>query len=72
MIDRESNQPEQLLDVDQVAALLGLHQQTIYTMARSGELRGIRAGRSWRFRPSDVRAWQEEKAAAAPAPQPAA
>ena len=62
--DRDS-QPEVLLDVDGVAAVLGLHQQTIYGMARSGELPSIRVGRTWRFRPSDLKAWQDAKAGAA-------
>lgn len=65
MPENERNEPEKLLDVDEVAALLGLHSQTIYDMARTGELAGFKVGRVWKFRPSDVRAWQDAKAAAA-------
>lgn len=62
MPEQGRNEPEKLLDVDEVAALLGVHQQTVYDMARSGELRGFKVGRIWKFRPSDVSAWQAAKA----------
>lgn len=65
MNEPESNEPEKLLDVDGVALLLGIHQQTVYQMARSGALRGMRVGRAWRFRPSDVKEWQEARLAEA-------
>jgi excisionase family DNA binding protein len=44
-----------LTDVD-VAEMLGLHRKTVQRMARSGELRGYRLGRYWRFRVADVEA----------------
>lgn len=60
MESRESNAPEKLLDATAVAELLGLHVQTVYEKARTGELPGVRIGRLWRFRPSDVSAYQED------------
>lgn len=68
MTDTGRNEPEKLLDVEEVASLLGIHPQTTYDMARSGEIRAFKVGREWRFRPSDVKAWQDEKAGAAVAP----
>lgn len=62
MTENERNEPEKLLSVDEVASLLGVHAQTVYAMARSGELRSMRTGRIWKFRPSDVKAWQDQKA----------
>jgi excisionase family DNA binding protein len=47
---------EKLLTDADVAELLGLHRKTVQKMARSGELRGYRLGRYWRFRLSDVEA----------------
>lgn len=63
MESKESNAPEKLLEPREVADLLGLHVQTVYEKARTGELRGLRVGRLWRFRPSDVTAYQNERAA---------
>lgn len=59
----EINQPETLLEADEVAQILRLHVVTVYRKARSGELRGIRIGGRWRFRPSDVSAYQRGEAA---------
>jgi excisionase family DNA binding protein len=47
---------EKLLTDSEVAYLLGLHRKTVQRMARSGELRGYRLGRYWRFRVADVEA----------------
>lgn len=52
------NEPEKLLEVEEVADLLRLHVKTVYEKARSGELPGVKIGRGWRFRPSDVAAYQ--------------
>jgi excisionase family DNA binding protein len=65
MTQAERNEPETLLEVEEVAALLKVHPQTVYDMARSGELRGFKVGRWWRFLPSDLKAWASAKAEAA-------
>lgn len=42
------------LTVAEVATLLKLSEATIKNLAAKGELPGIKVGRSWRFRPSDL------------------
>jgi excisionase family DNA binding protein len=48
---------ERLLDAKSVAAILGVHQNTVLKLARSGNLPGFRLGRYWRFRRSDIADW---------------
>lgn len=49
---------ETLLTASEVAALLRVHQNDVYTLVKSGELRAIRVGkRRLRFSPSAVAAW---------------
>lgn len=48
---------EQKYDVHQVAAQLLLSEHTVYALLRSGELKGVRAGRSWRVEESALRAY---------------
>ena len=38
----------------QLAALLGVHLRTVQRWLRTGELKGMKAGRSWRVRQSDL------------------
>jgi excisionase family DNA binding protein len=45
---------EPYLDTDEAAALLRVHPKTLQRMARKGEVRGIRVGKLWRFRGSDL------------------
>ena len=52
---------ERLLDAKSVAAILGVHQNTVLKLARSGNLPGFRLGRYWRFRLGDIASWVEEK-----------
>ncbi|MFE6965667.1 helix-turn-helix domain-containing protein [Agromyces sp. NPDC057679] len=47
---------EKALNVAEVASILGLHPQTVYLHARSGEIPGFRVGRAWRFYRSEVEA----------------
>lgn len=67
MAETDRNEPEKLLEVEDVARLLGLNPQKVYEMVRSGELRAFKIGRVWRLRPSDVKAWQDAKAGVEPA-----
>ena len=46
--------PAALLTVRQVAALLGVHRNTIHRLVSSGELRAVRVGRLPRFRSQDI------------------
>lgn len=54
---------EKLLNVSQVAALLGgCHVQTVYRMAASGAIPSLKIGGMWRrFRPADVAAFVESR-----------
>ena len=51
---------EPLLDSDEAAALLKIHPKTLQRMARRGEIEGIRIGKLWRFRVSDLAHWIEK------------
>ena len=48
---------EQLLDSDEAADLLKIHPKTLQRMARRGDVVGIRIGKLWRFRASELNEW---------------
>jgi len=52
---------EPLLSAAQAAPLLGLHEKTVQSMARSGEIPCIRMGKYWKFRESVLDAWVRDK-----------
>ena len=52
---------EQLMSIRDVAEFLQLNQTTIYAWAQQGYLPGYKLGRTWRFRPSEIEAWLEER-----------
>jgi len=41
--------PDHLLTVKELSSFLGIHQATIYKMARSGSIPAYKCGGSWRF-----------------------
>jgi excisionase family DNA binding protein len=45
---------EELLTPEQVAQRLKVTDRTVYSLLRSGRLRGARVGRLWRIRPTDL------------------
>jgi excisionase family DNA binding protein len=51
----------QLLDADQVAAVLLVSPKTVIRMAQAGELPVVRIGRYYRFRPEALDAWLEQR-----------
>jgi excisionase family DNA binding protein len=56
-------QKDQLLKAEEIAAMLGLKVQTVYTMARRGELEKVKLSRRClRFRAGDVERLIERKA----------
>jgi len=58
----ERYQKNQLLKAEEIAAMLGLKVQTIYTMARRGELEKVKLSRKClRFRADDVERFIEKK-----------
>lgn len=48
---------DELLDIAQVAAYLGVSERTVYDRVRSGTIPAIRIGRLWRVRSADLQAW---------------
>jgi len=48
---------EPLIKATEAGELLRLHPRTVKRMALSGELPGMRIGRVWRFRMSDLDRW---------------
>jgi excisionase family DNA binding protein len=50
---------ERFLDSHQAADLLQIHPKTLQRLARKGEIRGMRIGKLWRFRTSDLDVWVE-------------
>jgi excisionase family DNA binding protein len=52
-----SGEFEPLIDSKRAGRLLGVHPKTVQKMARAGRLPGIRIGKHWRFRESDLDSW---------------
>jgi excisionase family DNA binding protein len=48
------NEPERLLDRDEVASRLGLSPLTVGHMMRAGRLPAFKYGRLWRIREADL------------------
>jgi len=45
---------EPLLDSDRAAAIIQVHPKTLQRYARTGIVHGVRVGKLWRFRASDL------------------
>jgi excisionase family DNA binding protein len=59
----EQQQKTRLLKAEDIAVMLGLKVQTVYTMARRGELAKVKLSRKClRFRADDVERFIERKA----------
>ncbi len=59
----EQQQKTRLLKAEDIAVMLGLKVQTVYTMARRGELEKVKLSRRClRFRAADVERFIERKA----------
>lgn len=46
---------EQLIDINDLAKMLGVSRDTAYRYAREGTIPTLRIGRTWRFSPQAVR-----------------
>ena len=56
-VSNESSSPEHfepLLDSHEAAVLLRLHPKTLHRMARERRIIGVKIGKSWRFRVSEL------------------
>jgi excisionase family DNA binding protein len=54
---RDTLGTSRLLTVRELAALLGLHEKTIYEWTARGQLPCIRLGNRLRFAPADITRW---------------
>src|SRR5437016_5509255 len=54
---------EPLLDSTEAAQLLRIHPKTLQRMARNGQIPAMQIGKLWRFSPSALTLWQQEKLA---------
>ena len=50
-----------LLNVPEIADILGLGQSTVYTWAKTGRIPALRIGHRWRFDPDKIEAWLAEQ-----------
>ena len=54
---------EPLLDSTEAAQILRIHPKTLQRMARKGEIPAMQIGKLWRYSPSALLLWQQEKLA---------
>lgn len=55
--DQMSEQPDEILTIDEVAAFLKAGKRTVYRLAASGEIPAFKLGGTWRFRRSELNQW---------------
>ena len=52
---------EKMLNIRELADYLGFSEITVYRKAASGELPGLKIGRSWRFPREEIDRWVRQK-----------
>jgi len=52
---------EKLLTLRQVSEKLQISDNTLYKLARKGEIPAIKIGNQWRFKAQDIERWLEEQ-----------
>ena len=52
-----SEQPDEILTIDEVAAYLKASKRTVYRLAANGKLPAFKLGGTWRFRRGDLDKW---------------
>lgn len=52
----------ELLNVEQVAKILQLHEMTVYRLVKDGKLPGFKVGGRWRFHRSALDDWMVDRA----------
>ena len=52
-----SEQPDEILTIDEVAAFLKAGKRTVYRLAASGGIPAFKLGGTWRFRRSELDQW---------------
>ena len=46
-----------VMTIGEVASYLRLHEQTVYKMAKNGDIPAFKVGNRWRFIQDDIDAW---------------
>lgn len=52
-----SDQPDEILTIDEVAAYLKTSKRTVYRLAANGKLPAFKLGGTWRFRRRELDQW---------------
>ncbi|MDH4188176.1 MAG: helix-turn-helix domain-containing protein [Nitrospira sp.] len=52
-----SDQPDEILTIDQVAVFLKAGKRTVYRLAAGGEIPAFKLGGTWRFRRLELDQW---------------
>ena len=52
---------DEVLKLEEVAALLKVGEKTVYSMAQAGELPAFKVRGQWRFSRKDIDAWIEQQ-----------
>lgn len=52
-----SEQPDEILTIDEVASYLKASKRTVYRLAASGKLPAFKLGGTWRFRRGELDRW---------------
>ena len=56
-----SDQPDEILTIDEVAAYLKAGKRTVYRLAANGKLPAFKLGGTWRFSRADIDAWIKQQ-----------
>ncbi len=52
-----SNQPDEILTIEEVAAYLKAGKRTVYRLAANGKIPAFKLGGTWRFRRAELDQW---------------
>ncbi|CAJ0893889.1 methylation-associated defense system helix-turn-helix domain-containing protein MAD1 [Ralstonia flatus] len=52
-----SDQPDEILTIDEVATYLKAGKRTVYRLAASGKIPAFKLGGTWRFRRDELNQW---------------
>ena len=52
-----SDQPDEILTIDEIAVYLKAGKRTVYRLASSGKLPAFKLGGTWRFRRAELDRW---------------
>ena len=61
-----SDQPDEILTIDEVAAYLKAGKRTVYRLAASAQIPAFKLGGTWRFRRGELDEWIASRIGKAP------